>query len=125
MTFDGESLSSSTRTGAGLEYDRKALVVAEQAKSFPLPEGLSGKEFKQYILYNRSTGQSFAYSTLNHARARLVELSAGESSLVWRIGRVTPDAVILTDDVDAGFTWEALAKSTVFGWIQGRLYSGS
>lgn len=42
----------------------------------------------------------------------------------WKIGRLTPDAILLTDNIDSPFTWASLAKSTIWGLIQSRMYSG-
>lgn len=42
-----------------------------------------------------------------------------------KIGRVTVDGLVLTDDIDSSSTWDMLARSHIFGLLMSRMQSDS
>jgi hypothetical protein len=115
-----------TRKGATLEYDKDGLIKAcEVSYLFEVPENLRMRHpHKEYVLHHYGSGLSELFETLSEARARRAYWeSQGVSYL--KIGRVTIDGIVLTDDIDSPSTWESLARSRIFGLILSRMQSDS
>jgi len=117
-----------TRSGAVLDFDKQDLVQAlDVSPTFAPPAGLEyyPSGFEEYILHSRC-GVWEAFKTKREAKERQAELEA-KSMIGYdsRVGRVNPDGVFITEDVDSPFSWEGLARSRIMGLIQSRMYNGS
>lgn len=103
MEFDGPSgrLSSSTRKGAQLEYDKSGLVKAcAVSYLFQVPEDLRERHpFAEYYLWGPDSYEVFY--TLKEARAKRAWYESQGVSSYMKIGRVTIDGIVLTDDIDS------------------------
>lgn len=127
MEFEGPSglLSSSTRKGAHLEYDKSGLVKAcEVSYLFQVPEDLRERHpFGEYYLWG--PGSYEVFYTLKEARAKRAWYESQGVSPYMKIGRVTIDGIVLTDDIDSQSTWESVARSSIFGLLMSRMQSDS
>lgn len=128
MVFDGESFRAATRKGAKLLYDKYELV--SQYESGVLARNVSVTSLSGYVVYGTyPTGhyESGVFSSLFAARKHRDAMSGA----YLKIKSIDPSGIILCldvpDDGEAGSfdTWEALAKSKIFGLIQSRMYADS
>lgn len=128
MVFDGESFRAATRKGASLEYDKSELVSKYESGDLASNDSLT--LIGGYVVYGTfPTGhyESEVFSSLFAARKHRDAMSGA----YLKIKFIDPSGIILSldvpDDGEAGSfdTWEALAKSKIFGLIQSRMYSNS
>lgn len=128
MEYDGalDELRASTRNGSTLKFDQQGLVRALDSGEIPTPPvdvPYFGK-LDTYVLW-APTGESVFCDTMSEARALRAEYEKDSPSCFWRIGHVSADGLILSDNIDTKWSWDSLAKSKIFGMIQNRMYVGS
>lgn len=103
LRYDGvsDTLHAATRNGAMLKYDKQDLVKAlEQGEVLvPYPaEHKSEVPFDSYGLMD-GLGGFISCSSLEDARLKLSALMASSNSVTWRIIRVSPEGLIISEDV--------------------------
>lgn len=142
-SWEQGELRASTRNGATLKFDKGELVKALEVKQilFSIPEDQACRSgiANEYILWDPTDPSwSEAFIQKVDAQKRRVELESMPIGAVdpqtgkyvggrryLKIGRITPDRVVLTNDIDSQFSWDALARSRIFGMITSRMYAGS
>jgi hypothetical protein len=103
LTYNGvtDKLRSSTREGAELTFDREGLVAAVDSQGLMVPSDFmagSASDFEAYMVYYWS-GPRYMFRTLSEARRKKLELE--RDKIYAKIARIGPDALILSDDIDA------------------------
>lgn len=127
MCFDGVSFRAATRKGAKLLYDKEHLVEMISGRFEREVDPLHGG-YVVYGTFPKYHYESPLFTSLKEARSHRESMGGTYLS----IKRVTADGFLLAshvpvseDDPGSFDTWEALAKSRLFGLIQSRMYSGA
>lgn len=108
-----------------LTIHHEGLVYRYDMTRYVIPdESWSTAEFREYVVWCESSDLTLGFHGKHEAleKAQVLNLETGA---YWKVARFTLDGVCLVPNISRANSWEEIASSQYFGWIQSKLYAGS